>query len=307
MNYSPHQSVLAKECLNLLSQSSFLQQPEVWMIDCTFGAGGHSLYFLSVHPNLKVLAIDQDLDAIANAHKIIAENNLQDRLIIKQGNFEQVDVLAKEVLANKNVQIILADLGVSSHHFDAAGRGFSFKYDGPLDMRMNQEQEISAELVINTFDEDDLVEIFEKYGEEPFGKKIAKMILAKRKESKIDTTSKLEEICFLSYPPAMRHRNKHPALRVFQALRLFVNQELEVLERALPKWFNILSPGGKLGVISFHSLEDRIVKHTFLDWSKVLYSDNVKILTKKPIVASEQELIFNPRARSAKLRVAEKI
>ncbi len=306
MNYFPHQSVLAKECLNLLSQSSFKLQPEVWMIDCTFGAGGHSLYFLSIHPNLKILAIDQDNDAIKNAQKLIKEQGLEERVIIKQGNFDKVDQYAREELANKNIQIILADLGVSSHHFDDATRGFSFKNDGPLDMRMNQFQEVSAKTIINQFNEVDLAEIFEKYGEEPFAKKIAKMVVIKRKELVIETTGQLEEICFLSYPPAMRHRNKHPALRVFQALRLYVNQELEVLESTLPKWFSLLSKGGRLGVISFHSLEDRVVKHTFLHWSKEIHSGIAKILTKKPVVASEQELIYNPRARSAKLRIVEK-
>jgi len=306
MNYFPHQSVLAKECLQLLSQSRFKDLPEIWMIDCTFGAGGHSLYFLSVHSNLKILAVDQDSDAIVNAQKIIQENNLENRVILKQGNFNQVDVFAKEVLKGKNIQIILADIGVSSHHFDDATRGFSFKQDGPLDMRMNKHQEISAEIVVNTYSEKELSEIFEKYGEEPFAAKIAKMILSKRKEYKINSTTKLEEICFLSYPPSMRFRNKHPALRVFQALRLYVNQELEVLENALPKWFNLLSPLGRLGIISFHSLEDRIVKHTFLNWSKELHLGTAHIITKKPVVASEQELIYNPRARSAKLRVVEK-
>ena len=173
-------------------------------------------------------------------------------------------------------------------------------------MRMNQEQKITAQIVVNQYSEKELVDIFEKYGEEPFASKIAKMILIKRKESVIDTTHKLEEICFLSYPPGMRHRSKHPALRVFQALRLYVNQELEVLEQALPQWFQLLSPQGRLGVISFHSLEERIVKHTFLHWSKEEYSGIAKILTKKPLIASEQELIYNPRARSAKLRVVEK-
>ncbi len=305
--YLPHQSVLAQECLNLLSKATYKDLPEFWMIDCTFGAGGHSLLFLQAHPNLKVLAIDQDVQAIANGKKLIFEQGLEERLFLRQGNFEQIEDIVERDLKNKNVLIILADIGVSSHHFDDAERGFSFRNDGPLDMRMDQNQEMTAEIAINSGSEEELTEIFEKYGEEPFAKKIAKMIVLKREDKKIETTSQLEEICFLAYPPAMRHRHKHPALRVFQALRLFVNQELEVLERALPKWFNFLSPGGRLGVISFHSLEDRIVKHTFLKWSKELWSDKVKILTKKPLVSSEHEIIHNPRARSAKLRIIEKI
>lgn len=306
-NYLPHQSVLAQECLNLLSQPSFKSLPEIWMIDCTFGAGGHSRLFLNAHANLKVLAIDQDRDAIDNGKKLIADLGLEQRLILKQGNFSEVEAITKDVLANKDVKIILADLGVSSHHFDEATRGFSFKNDGPLDMRMNQEQKLSAKEVVNTYDEEELTEIFEKYGEEPFAKKIAKMIVVKRKEKKIETTADLEEICFLSYPPQMRHKGKHPALRAFQALRLYINKELEVLEEALPKWFSLLSPMGRLGVISFHSLEDRIVKHTFLKWSKEIWSDTTKILTKKPVISGEEEKIHNPRSRSAKLRVIEKI
>jgi 16S rRNA (cytosine1402-N4)-methyltransferase len=305
--YLPHQSVLAQECLNLLSQSNFGLQSEFWMVDCTFGAGGHSQLFLQAHPNLKILAIDQDKQAIQNGQKLIQDNKLENRLLLRHGNFEDIEAIAQAELSGKKVLIILADIGVSSHHFDDAERGFSYRNDGPLDMRMNQNQEITAEEVINNGSEDELVEIFEKYGEEPFAKKIAKMIISKRTTKLIKTTAELEEICFLAYPPAMRHRHKHPALRVFQALRLYVNQELEVLERALPKWFNILSAGGRLGVISFHSLEDRIVKHTFLKWSKELWSDKVKILTKKPIISSEHEKIHNPRSRSAKLRVVEKI
>lgn len=305
--YLPHLSVLAQECLNLLSRVAFKDLPEIWMIDCTFGAGGHSQYFLAMHPNLKILAIDQDLQAIENGRKLIQENGLEERLILKHGNFEQVGDITKEILKSKNIQIILADIGVSSHHFDDASRGFSYRFDGPLDMRMNQQQELTAEDVINDSDEEELCKIFKDYGEEPFAKKIAKMIIEKRKKERIKTTAHLEEICFLSYPPAMRHRHKHPALRVFQALRLYVNQELEVLERALPQWFELLSPNGRLAVISFHSLEDRIVKHSFIKWSKELWSDKCKILTKKPIISGEQEIIHNPRARSAKLRVIEKI
>lgn len=306
-SYLPHQSVLAQECLNLLSRSTLKNLPEFWMIDCTFGAGGHSLLFLQAHPNLKILAIDQDTQAIANGKKLILDNKLEDRLILKQGNFEQIEEIVGQELKDKVVMIILADIGVSSHHFDDAQRGFSYRNDGPLDMRMDQSHEMTAKIAVNNGSEEELIEIFEKYGEEPFAKKIAKMIVLKRKEQNIETTAQLEEICFLAYPPQMRHRHKHPAVRVFQALRLFVNQELEVLERALPKWFNFLAPGGKLGVISFHSLEDRIVKHTFIKWSKELWSDKVKILTKKPVISGEHEIIHNPRARSAKLRIVEKI
>ena len=306
-NYLPHQSVLAQECLQLLSQNSWKDESQVWMIDCTFGAVGHSLLFLQTHPNLKGLAIDQDIDAINNGKNLIKDKGLEERLKLVQGNFAQADQIIQSELSGKNIQIILADIGVSSHHFDEKERGFSFRKDGPLDMRMNRNQELSAKDVVNDFSQKELAEIFEKYAQEPFDKKIAAAIVKNRSERKIETTAQLEEICFLSYPPALRHKGKHPALRVFQAVRLFVNQELEVLEESLPKWFNHLSPGGRLGVISFHSLEDRIVKHSFLNWSKVIWLDKAKIITKKPIISGAQELLYNQRARSAKLRVIERV
>lgn len=305
-NYNPHESVLAQECLHTLSPHSKLTNEEFWMIDCTFGAGGHSFLFLSAYKNLKILAIDQDADAILNGKKRVHELQFENRVQFIQGNFNESHEEIKKIIHGKKVLIVLADLGVSSHHFDEAQRGFSFKHEGPLDMRMNQSQKLTAALIIKEYSEQELVEIFTELGEEPFAKKIAKEIVSQRKTNPIETTLQLEEICFRSYPVSMRHRGKHPALRVFQALRIEVNNELGVLKNSLPFLFESLSVEGRMGIITFHSLEDRIVKHTFLNWSKELYSDKCKILTKKPIIPGQEEIIYNPRSRSAKLRVLEK-
>lgn len=305
-NYNPHESVLAQECLHSLSPSVTNTKEEFWMIDCTFGGGGHSILFLNTFKNLKIIAIDQDEDAIQNGKSKFEELKLENRVIFLQRNFNEANEEIKKITKDKKVLIILADLGVSSHHFDEAKRGFSYKLNGPLDMRMNQNQKITAETLVNELTEGELEKIFSEYGEEPFSKKISKEIVLVRKKTRLETTSQLEEICFRCYPFKLRHRGKHPALRVFQALRIAVNDELNVLSKSLPELFGLLSNEGRLGVISFHSLEDRIVKHTFLNWSKELFSGKCNILTKKPIIPGPEEIIYNPRSRSAKLRVLEK-
>jgi len=202
---------------------------------------------------------------------------------------------------------ILMDLGVSSHQFDKMERGFSFRADAPLDMRMNYtDQSIpSAADLLNSLNETEIADIIYRYGEERLSRRIAAKILEKRKEKKIETTSELEDICFHAYPARERHGRIHPATRTFQALRIAVNQELTVLENTLPKLLPFLAPGGVLAVISFHSLEDRIVKHTFKD---LMENQGIPatILTKKPITASDKELSENSRSRSAKLRLIQR-
>ena len=203
---------------------------------------------------------------------------------------------------------ILMDLGVSSHHFDKFDRGFSFREDAPLDMRMDFQNErlYTAAEVLNTFDEEDIADIIFKYGEERLSRRIAKNIVEARSDKKIETTKELENICFHAYPVSQRHKKTHPATKTFQALRIFVNRELEVLENTLEKLYDLLLPGGVLAVISFHSLEDRIAKHKFKEIFQI-NKKTAKILTKKPVYPSESELSENSRSRSAKLRVLQKL
>ena len=210
--------------------------------------------------------------------------------------------------SDKKLDGIVMDLGVSSHHFDDFERGFSFREDAFLDMRMNQDKGefYTASEVLNELDEESLANMIFKYGEERYSRRIAKAIVSFRREQRLERTKDLENICFHAYPANLRHKKIHPATKTFQALRIFVNRELEVLENSLENMFHLLSPGGVLAVISFHSLEDRIVKHKF---KEIFQSDKnaAKIITKKPIYPSEQELEENSRSRSAKLRLLQKI
>jgi 16S rRNA (cytosine1402-N4)-methyltransferase len=312
--YKPHQSVLYRECLTLLSPA--LKNQDMWMVDATFGAGGHSRLFLEEFSALKIIGVDQDLDAQKNAKEFIAQHQYSERIRLIHANM--VDVFSLPEMKGITPHIILADLGVSSHQFDEPSRGFSFRFDGPLDMRMNQQSNLTAAKVVNTYSEAALLKLFKEYGEEPFAKVIASKIVTQRETTPLETTKQLEEICFLSYPKTMRHKSRHPATLVFQALRLEVNQELEVLKNVIDVFYEHLAPGGKLGIISFHSLEDRIVKHKFLELAAPYKSVGKKnyfrekesgfdpIVTKKPVTAMQDELSFNPRSRSAKLRVIQK-
>ena len=204
------------------------------------------------------------------------------------------------VNSGEKFDLILADLGVSSLHLDMASRGFSFAASGPLDMRMDQRQELTAETVVNEWDEKDLQHILSVYGEEPKARRIAKAIVANRP---IKTTSELANIVART---TGRWSGKHPATRTFQAIRIAVNDELRLLERVMPLWVALLRPGGRLGIISFHSLEDRLVKRFFLELGGNRFDATLAIVTKQPVVATTQEIAINPRARSAKLRVAVK-
>jgi 16S rRNA (cytosine1402-N4)-methyltransferase len=197
--------------------------------------------------------------------------------------------------------LILADIGVSSPHLNIASRGFAIKYDGPLDMRMDQSQSLTAETIVNSYSEDDLIRILKQYGEEPRARSIAKAIIAARP---IHTTSQLADIVAKQF---RGYHKVHPATRTFQGLRIAVNDELMQLEKAIPIWVSLLKPGGRLGIISFHSLEDRIVKKAFTERSGDRFDAELSVLTKRPETADKNELVFNPRSRSAKLRVAAKI
>lgn len=262
-------------------------------LDATVGGGGHSLLLLQAGENIQLTAIDQDKEAIAAARVKFeqADPSLLERVQFWQGNFAEYQPKSKQFDG------IIADLGVSSYQFDQPERGFSFRHTAPLDMRMNQQQSLTAAEIINHWDEKQLADIFHHYGEERLSRRIAKRIVEKRP---FQTTTDLAYAIGGCVPASYRHGRIHPATRVFQALRIAVNQELTCLEKFIdqaPYW---LKPGGIIGVISFHSLEDRIVKHRLKE------SPILQVLTKKPIQPQPDELNNNHRSRSAKLRLAER-
>jgi 16S rRNA (cytosine1402-N4)-methyltransferase len=269
-------------------------QPQGLYLDATVGGGGHTLALLERLPEAQVWAIDRDATALTQVQRRLSEqtqlNSLQ-RVQFWQGNFATFQPGALRFDG------IMADLGVSSMQFDSPDRGFSFRHPGPLDMRMDQSQTLTAAEIINTWQEAKLAEIFYVYGEERLSRSIAKKIVAQRPFA---TTVELAETIGQAVPSKYRYGRIHPATRVFQALRIVVNGELTALETFLQLAPNWLKPGGRLGMISFHSLEDRLVKHGFKG------SAHLQVITKKPIVPSLAEVQQNPRARSAKLRLAER-
>lgn len=258
-------------------------------LDATVGGGGHSELILNAADNIDLIALDQDESAIAAAKERLSSYQ---QVTFYHKNFTEYDP------ENQKFDGILADLGVSSPQLDNPKRGFSFQKEAPLDMRMNSQQSLTAAEIINHWDETTLADIFYHYGEERYSRKIARRILQKRPFS---TTTELASAIALCFPPKKRYGRIHPATRVFQALRIAVNNELDYLKAFLEKSPYWLKPQGRLVIISFHSLEDRIVKHTFREHSEL------KVITKKPITATPEESRENPRARSAKLRIAEKI
>lgn len=282
-------------------------------VDGTAGGGGHSAEILSHLKDGKLISIDQDPDAIRHVKERFKDNP---NSIIVKGNFSDM----KELLNERGIYCVdgvMLDIGVSSHQLDVAERGFSFHEDAPLDMRMSQEGASAADLV-NTLEYAELARIINNYGEEKFASSIAKNIVKARQEKRIETTLELAEIIKNSVPQKVR-RDGHPARKTFQALRIAVNRELDVLEKGLDEAFGLLSKGGRLSVITFHSLEDRIVKQKMASWCvgctcpkdfPVCVCGNkpkAKLINRKPIVATDKELELNVRSRSAKLRVCEKL
>ncbi|MBH8554383.1 16S rRNA (cytosine(1402)-N(4))-methyltransferase RsmH [Nostocaceae cyanobacterium CENA357] len=265
-------------------------RPGGYYLDATVGGGGHSRLILEAAANVRLMAVDQDEDALAAAQQHLAEYG--ERVQFNYSNF------AKYKFTPNTFDGILADLGVSSYHLDQPERGFSFRHTANLDMRMDRGRSLTAADVINDWDEAELAEIFFKYGEERLSRRIARRIVEKRP---FHTTTELAEAITYAVPPKYRYGRIHPATRVFQALRIAVNDELKALETFLDQATNALVPGGRIAIISFHSLEDRIVKHGLRNLPLM------KVLTKKPITAQEEEIAHNPRSRSAKLRIAEKI
>jgi 16S rRNA (cytosine1402-N4)-methyltransferase len=312
MTYTKHYTVLKKECIDFLSEN--VPEGEVaYFADLTFGGGGHSFEFLYRNPNFRVRSTDQDPDALKNGEARIQAEKMEGRIKLFNTNFVHFPEVAKVECADVfkeagGFQGILLDLGVSSHHFDEAGRGFSFRFDGPLDMRMNYHSEDfpTAEEIVNEYREEKLAKIFMDYGEEKYAKKIAAKICEERKTKRITTTKELENIIFHCYPKEQRYGKTNPSTRVFQALRLEVNRELEVLTETITQLIPLLKMGGRLAIISFHSLEDRIVKNLFKEASESTELP-VQILTKKPIIPTDEEILNNSRSRSAKLRVLERI
>ena len=303
-----HKPVLFEETMeNMISDINAVY------VDCTLGGGGHTEGLLEKSTEKsKIIAIDQDDEAISFAKKRLEKYGV--KLQIFKDNFRNLDTVVYSAGYDK-VDRILLDIGVSSNQLDNIERGFSYKYEAKLDMRMNRNLEISAYDIINGFSEKEIADIIYKYGEEPKSRKIAKNIVEYRKNKEIETTTELSEIIIKSIGKSMK---KHPAKRTFQAIRIFVNKELEVLEEALDKSLDLLNPGGRLLVITFHSLEDRLVKEKFRNYENPCKCPSDipicvcgkksmgKVVTKKPIVAQKKELEENNRSHSAKLRIFER-
>lgn len=268
------------------------------VVDCTFGGGGHSKEILKRFKDVRVIGIDRDLDAIKRGEML--KEQFAGRLTLFHSNFKELPSML-ESIGIKTVDAILIDLGISSDLLDDASRGFSFLKEGPLDMRMDTTSELTAELVLNSYPRERLEKIFLEYGEERYAKRVAKAVCEYRKKNRLTTTTELVK---LLSKIIYKSGKINPATRVFQALRIEVNNELNSLNSFLQSFPATLSKGGRIIIISFHSLEDRIVKNFFREYEK---SGVLKIITKKPVVPDEVEVKQNFKARSAKLRVAEKI
>jgi len=288
-----HQSVLLEQVIQYLDP-----KPNENFIDCTIGEAGHSQAILELNsPNGKILGIDVDADSLKRLET-------QERLILAHGNFKDLKKIAEENRFS-NISGILFDLGLSSWQIEESGKGFTFRKDEPLIMILNGKQEVTAEEIINQWPEESLVEILNKFGEERYGRRIVRGIVNERKLHPIKTTFQLKNIVLKSIPFSHTRRGavSRVLARVFQALRIIINDELENLTKGLEQAWEIISPGGRIVVISFHSLEDRIVKNFFKEKRN---QGLLKILTEKPVTADKIEISFNYRSRSAKLRAALK-
>lgn len=306
-----HISVLLNEVLDGLSI-----KPDGIYVDGTLGGAGHSLEIVKKLQNGKLIGIDQDPAALEKSKEVLAD--YMDRVILVHSNYSGIERVLREIGFDK-VDGILLDLGVSSHQLDTEERGFSHNKDAPLDMRMDTTGGFTAWDVVNTYSEGELEKILLEYGEEKWARRIAQFIVNERQEKTIDTTFELVTVIKKAIPKKVRMEGHHPAKKTFQAIRIEVNRELEVLTGAITDMVECLNPGGRLAIITFHSLEDRIVKEAF----KELYKDcicppelpkcvcdkrrEIDIITRKPLTPSKEELEYNPRSRSAKLRVAERI
>lgn len=306
-----HVSVLFEESIEALK----IKDDGIY-VDGTLGGGGHSHGILSKNSLCKLIGIDRDKEAIAAASARLSA--FSDRVTIVRNNFSQIKNILSELEINKIDGAVL-DLGVSSYQLDNASRGFSYMNDANLDMRMNTDSEKTAYDVVNSYSCEELTRIFYEYGEENWSKRIAEFIVDKRKDKNIETTFELVDIIKAAIPKKARMEGGHPAKRVFQAIRIEVNNELGILEDAIKDFIQSLNKGGRLAVITFHSLEDRIVKKTFQELAKGCTcpkefpvcmcggKPEIKIISRKPILPSQKEIEENSRSKSAKLRIAEKL
>ena len=295
MEEEKHYPVLHKEIL-----SFFKDLKGKYIVDATLGGGGHSYLLLKNFPDKVVIGIDKDEEAIERASQRLKE--FKDRFIPVKASFKDIDKVL-DTLSIPKISGALFDLGVSMFQLKTE-RGFSFQRDEFLDMRMDTSQHLRAYDVVNTYPKPMLEKILKEYGEERFYKKIANAIVEHRKKKPIETTKELADIIYKLYPPALKRGRIHPATKTFQAIRIEVNNELEEIKEGVSKAIDKLEKGGIIAVISFHSLEDRIVKNIFREKKKL---KELEILTKKPITPGEEEIKENPPSRSAKLRVAKKI
>lgn len=312
MNFK-HVSVLLDECIQGLNI-----KPDGVYVDCTLGGGGHSYHIASaLSEKGRLIGIDQDANAIKAAGERLAQFN---NVTYVHSNFSDIENIYSDLELNSSgIDGFLLDLGVSSHQLDEADRGFSYNYDAPLDMRMDIRRTKSAKSVVNEYSLEELHKIIRDYGEEKWAKRIAEFIVEERKSKPIETTFELVSVIKKAVPKGARADGPHPAKRTFQAIRIEVNGELEILEKTVNSMAQMLNVGGRICIITFHSLEDRIIKNVFRSLENPCTCPRefpvcvcgkaplVKVLTRKPILPSEQELEVNHRARSAKLRIVERI
>lgn len=306
-----HVSVLLEETIDSLNI-----KPDGIYVDGTLGGGGHSLEICKrLGDSGRLIGIDQDMDAIRAATDRL--KNYSDKVTIVHSNYQNIDSVLRD-LSIGGVDGIVLDLGVSSYQLDNADRGFTYREDTPLDMRMDQSQPMTAKDIVNEYSEQELFRVIRDYGEDSFAKNIAKHIVKARQDKPIETTGELNDIIRAAIPARVRQGGGHPSKKTFQAIRIELNRELDVLEQSLDKMIGLLNPGGRLSIITFHSLEDRIVKNIFRKNMNpcicppefpVCTCGRVptgKVITRKPIVPDAEELSNNKRAKSSKLRVFEK-
>lgn len=306
-----HVSVLLEESITALD----IKKDGIY-VDCTLGGAGHSLEIVkALSPKGRLIGIDQDTNALRAAKEKLKDFS---NVTYVHNNFYNIQSILKEIGVEK-VDGILMDLGVSSYQLDTGERGFSYMQDADLDMRMNQENDFSAYEVVNQYSEQELYEVIKNYGEERFAKRIAGFISERRKEEPIKTTFELVDIIKAAIPAKFRREGPHPAKRTFQAIRIEVNGELRILDQAVKDGIEALNPGGRMAVITFHSLEDRIIKNKYkalenpcncpkeIPMCVCGKKPKIKIISRKPVAPSKEELEQNSRSRSAKLRVAERI
>ena len=304
----PHLPVMGREVVDLL-----LPVPPGLVVDGTVGGGGHAALLLEARPDIRILGIDRDADAVAAARSALAR--FGERAEVAHGGFEQIRDLvphdAEEVMG------VLLDLGVSSPQLDRPERGFSYRFDAPLDMRMDAAQELTAAEVVNGYSQAELAEVIARYGEERFARRVARAIVSRRP---LRTTRELVDAILAAIPAAARRRGGHPARRTFQAIRMEVNRELPNLAEGLDESVHMVGPGGRILVLAYHSLEDRLVKDRFREWAgesaptlphlpveEPGRTRSVRVLTRRALRPSEEEIAANPRSESARLRAVERL